>query len=144
MIDAAIRVSLCNKQQSEAQNLIEEMANNGYQWSSEGNKPVKSAGIYQVDVITTLAAQVEVITKRLYNMQPPSSSSGPIHDHFGHSGDPSFTSSIDASANQIEQVDFLGQNCHYQNNPFSNTYNAGWRNHPNFSWSQLGQGQLAQ
>ncbi|XP_077222173.1 uncharacterized protein LOC143856016 [Tasmannia lanceolata] len=24
----------------------------------------------------------------------------------------------------------------FQNNPFSNTYNPGWRNHPNFSWSQ--------
>src|SRR5262249_54549399 len=22
-----------------------------------------------------------------------------------------------------------------QNNPYSNTYNPGWRNHPNFSWS---------
>ena len=23
-----------------------------------------------------------------------------------------------------------------QNNPYSNTYNQGWRNHPNFSWNQ--------
>ena len=26
-------------------------------------------------------------------------------------------------------------NFHRQNNPYSNTYNPGWRNHPNFSWS---------
>jgi len=25
-----------------------------------------------------------------------------------------------------------------KNNPFSNTYNLGWRNHPNFSWKRQG------
>jgi hypothetical protein len=30
----------------------------------------------------------------------------------------------------------VGQNnCHPKNNPYSNTYNAGWQTHPNFSWS---------
>ena len=27
------------------------------------------------------------------------------------------------------------------NNPYSNTYNPGWRNHPNFSWRNDQQGQ---
>ncbi|KAI3797517.1 hypothetical protein L1987_32775 [Smallanthus sonchifolius] len=31
-----------------------------------------------------------------------------------------------------EHVDFIGTN-RLQNNPYSNTYNLGWRNHPNFS-----------
>ena len=26
-------------------------------------------------------------------------------------------------------------NFQHQNNPYSNMYNPGWRNHPNFSWS---------
>lgn len=30
---------------------------------------------------------------------------------------------------QIEEVNFLKQN-----NPYSNTYNPGWKNQPNFSW----------
>ncbi|GFY81028.1 hypothetical protein Acr_01g0008370 [Actinidia rufa] len=30
------------------------------------------------------------------------------------------------------------------NDPFSNTYNPGWRNHPNFSWKQPDQGNFAQ
>ena len=25
-----------------------------------------------------------------------------------------------------------------QNNPYSNTYNVGWRNHPDFSWKEQG------
>jgi hypothetical protein len=31
-----------------------------------------------------------------------------------------------------EQVNVLNNNYWPQNNPYSNTYNPGWRNHPNF------------
>jgi hypothetical protein len=35
-----------------------------------------------------------------------------------------------------EQANYMDQNNYPpKNNPYSNTYNAGWRNHPNFSWS---------
>lgn len=35
-----------------------------------------------------------------------------------------------------EQTNYVGQNNYpLKNNPYSNTYNAGWQNHPNFSWS---------
>lgn len=33
-----------------------------------------------------------------------------------------------------EEVDYLGNQQRNQNNAYSNTYNYGWRNHPNFSW----------
>src|SRR5262249_15210347 len=39
-------------------------------------------------------------------------------------------------AQPIEQVDYTGNfQRPPQNNPYSNTYNPGWRNHPNFSWT---------
>src|SRR5262249_16080952 len=39
-------------------------------------------------------------------------------------------------AQPMEQVDYAGNfQRPQQNNPYSNTYNPGWRNHPNFSWS---------
>src|SRR3954468_19191756 len=34
-----------------------------------------------------------------------------------------------ATPKQIEEIKFLRQN-----NPYSNTYNPGWKNHPNFAW----------
>jgi hypothetical protein len=35
-----------------------------------------------------------------------------------------------------EQANYVGQNNYRpKNNPYSNTYNAGWRTHPNCSWS---------
>lgn len=39
----------------------------------------------------------------------------------------------------MKQVDYVGQNNRFQNNPYSGTYNLGWRKHPNFSSSQPGQ-----
>jgi len=63
MLDAPTAGSLCNKQPSATVTLIQEMTNNGYQWSAERSKPVNSAGIYQVDTVTTLTAQVEEIAK---------------------------------------------------------------------------------
>lgn len=33
-----------------------------------------------------------------------------------------------ATAQQVEEINFLKQN-----NPYSNTYNPDWKNHPNFS-----------
>ena len=41
-----------------------------------------------------------------------------------------------------EQVNYMGNYSRPQNNPYSNTYNAGWWNHSNFSWD--GQGNRRQ
>ncbi|KAL4300234.1 hypothetical protein AHAS_Ahas17G0180500 [Arachis hypogaea] len=38
-----------------------------------------------------------------------------------------------------EQVNFMGHSSREKNDPFSKTYNLGWRNHPNFGWSNQGQ-----
>ncbi|GFS37337.1 hypothetical protein Acr_00g0051420 [Actinidia rufa] len=37
------------------------------------------------------------------------------------------------------QVNVVGQFSRNGGNPYSNTYNPGWRNHPNFGWRQEGQ-----
>src|SRR3954470_24668049 len=44
-------------------------------------------------------------------------------------GGPHFAMHCVATAQQVEEINFLKQN-----NPYSNTYNPGWKNHPNFSW----------
>ncbi|KAM0959690.1 hypothetical protein ACFX2C_024813 [Malus domestica] len=35
----------------------------------------------------------------------------------------------------------FGQQYQQRNDPFSNTYNPGWRDHPNFKWRESQQGQ---
>jgi hypothetical protein len=52
-----------------------------------------------------------------------------------HSNHTTETCPMSSFTNQ-EQTNYVGQNNYPpKNNPYSNTYNAGWRNHPNFSWS---------
>ena len=41
----------------------------------------------------------------------------------------------------IEQLNAFNNFQRSQGNPYSNTYNPGWRNHPNFSWANQGGGQ---
>ncbi|XP_050890469.1 uncharacterized protein LOC127095883 [Lathyrus oleraceus] len=53
-------------------------------------------------------------------------------------GGPHLTVHCVATAQQIEEIKFLRQN-----NPYSNTYNPGWKNHPNFSWKDQ-QGNVQQ
>lgn len=71
MLDAVVGGSLCSDQPEATQTLIDEMATNGYQWSSAKNKLAKISGIQEMDVLTTLAAQDEGITKRLDTLQMP-------------------------------------------------------------------------
>ena len=42
----------------------------------------------------------------------------------------------------MEQANVVGFVKHSNSSPFSNTYNPGWRNHPNLSWKS-GQGQFS-
>lgn len=63
MFDATTGCFLHSKKPDTAQILIVEIDTNEYQLSSERNNLVKSAGIYEVDVLTTLGNQVLVITK---------------------------------------------------------------------------------
>src|SRR3954469_19281159 len=44
-------------------------------------------------------------------------------------GGPHFAMHCVATQEQVEQIHMLRQN-----NPYANTYNPGWKNHPNFSW----------
>ena len=55
-----------------------------------------------------------------------------VCSQFDHTID---TYPLHSSADQ-DQANYVGQNSYPpKNNPYSNTYNPRWRNHPNFSWS---------
>ncbi|KAG8501669.1 hypothetical protein CXB51_004774 [Gossypium anomalum] len=69
------------------------------------------------------------LTKKVHLVMRCDSSEGGIHTEYQ-----SFNPSTEE-----EQVHYMGNNnSRPQNNPYSNTYNAGWRNHPNFSWGGQG------
>ena len=53
------------KTEDEAFNLIEEMALNNYQWSSERGQPKRVGGKFDVDTLTLLSAKMDAMTKKL-------------------------------------------------------------------------------
>ncbi|KAG8485827.1 hypothetical protein CXB51_019172 [Gossypium anomalum] len=136
--DAATGGTINNKTPKEAYEFIEEMSLNNYQWQVMRTKPTKTAGVYNVDSVNMLTNQVELLNKnidgllgsaQLHPVMRCDSSGGGIHTEYQ-----SFNPTTEE-----EQVHYMGNNnSRPQNNPYSNTYNTGWRNHPNFSWGGQG------
>ncbi|KAG8478758.1 hypothetical protein CXB51_028637 [Gossypium anomalum] len=118
MIDAAAGRTINNKTPEDAYEFIEEMSLNNYQWQVMRTKPTKTAGVYNIDSVTKLSNQVHLAMRC-------NSSGGGMPTEY-----PPFNPTTEE-----EQVNYMGNNnFRSQNNPYSNTYNAGWKNHPNFSW----------
>ena len=67
-IDAAVGGTLMSKTEDEAYNLIEDMALNNFQWSTEKGQPKRVGGKLEVDALTLLSAKVDAMTQRLDRM----------------------------------------------------------------------------
>ncbi|KAG8502588.1 hypothetical protein CXB51_000003 [Gossypium anomalum] len=65
MIDVAAGGTINNKTPEEASEFIEEMSLNNYQWQVMRTKPTKTAGVYNVDSVTMLSNQVELLNKKI-------------------------------------------------------------------------------
>ncbi|XP_073120097.1 uncharacterized protein [Henckelia pumila] len=65
MLDAAAGGNLLRKSSEDGYELIEEMASSSYHPLSERSAARKSNGIHQVDAFTSVAAQLEVMNKRI-------------------------------------------------------------------------------
>ncbi|XP_027181793.1 uncharacterized protein LOC113780176 [Coffea eugenioides] len=137
-VDAVAKRALMEKSAEKAQQLIEEMTANNYQWANERGNTRRTAGMLGVDTLNMLSAKMDNVVKML-NSQVGSSSNqrvvvtccttcGGDYDDF--------------MCSSSEQVQYLNNyNRSPQNNPYSNTYNPGWRNHPNFGWKDKGNQQ---
>ncbi|XP_022019479.1 uncharacterized protein LOC110919521 [Helianthus annuus] len=94
------------------------------------NKASSIPGVHQVDTHTALAAQIGALATRFDQAQNVSQVQSSC-ELCGVSHEPS-TCEQGVVFTGHEEVDYLGNQIRPQNNPYSNTYNPGWRNHPNF------------
>lgn len=131
MVDAAAGGTIMRKTPEEAYELLEEMASNSYQWPVERQQLRRAAGVHEVDAITALAAQMEMLNKKIDRMQAHS----PIACDFCGGNHPNHECQASSSNSSFDQANYVS-NFSRPNNAFSNTYNPGWRNHPNFAWNQ--------
>ncbi|KAL5550722.1 hypothetical protein UlMin_000898 [Ulmus minor] len=142
IVDAASNGALMSKTYNEAYALLERMASNNYQWPTE-RVPAgrRMAGVHEVSEITSLIAQIASLVNTLNNQQATHHQSVNSVQGIGEScvlcnG----THRFESCPSNPKSVCYVG-NMNRNNNPFSNTYNPGWRQHPNFSWSNQGAGQ---
>jgi hypothetical protein len=143
VVDSGCGGVLMEKSSEEAMELFETLSEHSQQFSSRGRQGVKSKGMYEVNMnegspnhMVAVDRKLDMIVKAmaLQNISP-SQQAAPLQvcaicSQSDHTTD---TCHLCSPTDQ-EQANYVGQ-YPSKNNPFSNTYNPGWRNHPNFSWS---------
>jgi hypothetical protein len=128
--------------------LFENLSNNSIQHASTRRrapapKAPKTEGLFEIGHSSDVATQVvDAITRKLDLMMVAGFAPNSTHMHTQHAPC-SFCSSPmhhtndyptagKVSDDSTEQVNAAFS--HLGNDPYSNTYNPGWRNRPNFSW----------
>ncbi|XP_075507576.1 uncharacterized protein LOC142544410 [Primulina tabacum] len=138
MIDAAACGNLLRKTAEEGYELLEEMATSSYHPQSERNNQRRSAGVHQVTYLSAITAQLDVLNRKLDGLNMGGTAMrlqeilcekcGCEHFVKDCQDDNPFYVQNEPSVNQV------GVHNRPKNDPYSNTYNPGWRQHPNFSW----------
>ncbi|XP_073041779.1 uncharacterized protein [Primulina eburnea] len=120
MLDEAANGSLYRKTPRVALEIISNMAENSAGWPDI--KREKKAGVLEMDVLNALAAKIDGLAHQFSQLK--SNQANQVQGLFIEE-QPIFDE---------EAVNFVGNQWRQQSNPYSSTYNPGWKNHPNFSW----------
>ncbi|XP_050225511.1 uncharacterized protein LOC126674989 [Mercurialis annua] len=149
-IDAASGGSLMQKTYEEALELVEKLAMVSSTWGpTERRAPASQKSVMTLDQVremeaikeknASLQAQLDALKKQVAPRNAPVAYvqvGCEFCGDFNHSGGECLVTGQALS----EQVNYVGGQ-RQANDPYSNTYNPGWRNHPNFGWrNQEGQG----
>ncbi|XP_057487288.1 uncharacterized protein LOC130773354 [Actinidia eriantha] len=140
-------------------------ANMARDWASAGtsnfmgaqsfmNKPTNPqvGGKYQLGEVEDLQAKVTSLTRKLEALETTKATTSVLvetpsmclvcatqdHDTTSCPVIPGVREALHGQVNAVGQFQGGYQNQRSGNNPYSNTYNPGWKNHPNFGWKQEG------
>ncbi|XP_073153803.1 uncharacterized protein [Henckelia pumila] len=135
---AAAGGNLLRKSPEDRYELIEEMASISYHPQSERNAARRTAGMHQVDAFTSVAAQLEVMNKRIEALTLGQSAMRIQVVWCEKCGAEHFTKDCQTGNPSYQpeggMVNHVGNQNRPRNDPFSNTYNPRWKQHPKFSW----------
>lgn len=133
MVDAASGGAMFNKSPEECYELFEVMASNNFLKSTDRNAQKRTAGVHNLDAFNTLAAQVALLNNNFKNLNVASVSHLVCDFCAGNHPSMECQAGNPFQVNAPNQVNYVAAN-QRPYNPNSNSYNQGWRNHPNFSW----------
>ncbi|CAN6679374.1 unnamed protein product [Malus baccata var. baccata] len=144
MLDASVGGALVDKTPEAAKVLIANRAHNAQQYEGVGQRDPPRPQVNEVSAITELQNQMANLTTLLSQVVE-----GPKVQNVAACGVCSMQGHLTDKCPQLienggcETLNVVGFGNQYQprNDPFSNTYNPGWRDHPNFKWREPQQGQ---
>ncbi|CAN6694956.1 unnamed protein product [Malus baccata var. baccata] len=145
MLDASAGGALVDKTPTAAKTLISNRALNAQQYEGVGQRSnPRPHQVNEVSAITELQNQMANLTTLLSQVVE-----GSKVKNVAACGVCSMQSHLTDKCPQLienggwETLNAVGFGNQYQprNDPFSNTYNPGWRDHPNFKWREPQQGQ---
>ena len=142
MIDASCGGTFLFKSEDEAWNLFEVLGENSLHHASSGRQDKSSGrreGVHDLSVVVGLQIKVDLLTRKLDQVLATGLNQNQINPVCQICSDPSHYEAACPSTNQFPNLTHDQANMVYQynrprNDPYSNTYNPGWRNHPNFYW----------
>lgn len=137
MMDAASGGAIVNKTPQAARDLITTMAANSQQF---GSHQEPSRRVNEVNA-SSLESKINQLTSLVQNLVVGNTQQAKVCGicaYTGHSTDmcPTLQDDIPEQANAVGNFPGLPQRKY---DPYSNTYNPGWRDHPNFSYGSRAQ-----
>ncbi|XP_022960432.1 uncharacterized protein LOC111461168 [Cucurbita moschata] len=155
VVDASANGAMLSKTYNEAYEILERIASNNCQWADVRSNPgKKTRGVLEVDALSSINAQLASVTNILQNLAFGQGTmiKAPAHtaavmtqtatESCVYCGEEHTFDQCPRNPASILYVRNQASQGNQKNNPSSNTYNPGWRNHPNFSWK--GQGSYNQ
>ncbi|XP_073152736.1 uncharacterized protein [Henckelia pumila] len=114
------------------------MASSSYQPQSERSMMQKSAGIHQVDAFTSMTAQLEAMNKKIDGLSLGNSAMRIQEVFCDRCQGEHFTKDCQTGnlfyVQDEAPVNHVGSQNRPKFDPYSNTYNPGWKKHPKISW----------
>lgn len=134
VVDNAAGGAMGEKTAEETFNLFEMLGANSQQKSSR----VRRAGVHEIDSNTEIQIQLAQLTKQVALLSTQNTSNKEqcgLCNTLGHGTDAcQYQGEVNVGPEEVNALGGFQPRQRYE--PNMNTYNPGWRNHPNFSWRQ--------
>ncbi|CAN6712693.1 unnamed protein product [Malus baccata var. baccata] len=144
MLDASAGGALVDKTPMAAKILISNRALNAQQYEGVGQRGPPRHQVHEVSTTSDLHSQLADLTSLVSQMAGGMKMQGPIVCGVcsiqGHVSEKCPQLIENGGWESAHAIGFQGQN-QPRNDPYSNTYKPGWRDHPNFKWREPQQPQ---
>ena len=150
LIDASVGGAIMGKNEVEAYQILENIALNDCQSPVERVTPKKPTRVFNLGMFTNLSAQVSTLSKQLQASQQLGSQlsvhkveESPLACEQCHGPHPTSQCLMMNAMGDltVEQAQYMAKFPQNQNfNPYGQSYNIRWKNHPKFPWKNQNAG----